>query len=61
MAAKNSANQRRPTALAKLKAAQKMIASGRAELAAATKKIRDAQRMIDESAQELRETFHRFE
>ncbi|MGH7137614.1 MAG: hypothetical protein ACREHD_17850 [Pirellulales bacterium] len=46
----------RVNALAQLKKAQRMIQQGRKELAAANKKIRVAQKLIDESADALRGT-----
>ena len=46
----------RVNALAQLKKAQRMIQQGRKELAAANKKIRLAQKLIDESADALRGT-----
>jgi exonuclease VII small subunit len=44
----------RGDALAQLKQAQQMIKEGRKELAAATEKIRVAQKLIDQSADALR-------
>lgn len=46
----------RRNALTQLKRAQQMIADGRKELAAANKKITLAQKLIDESADALRDT-----
>ena len=46
----------RSDALTQLKKAQQMIAEGRKELAAANKKITLAQKLIDESADALRDT-----
>jgi hypothetical protein len=46
----------RVNALAQLKKAQLMIHEGRKELAAANKKIRAAQKLIDDSADALRGT-----
>jgi hypothetical protein len=54
---KRITDRRRPDALAQLKAAQKMLASGRQELANAHKKIEEAQALIDDSAEILRRTF----
>jgi hypothetical protein len=50
-------NQARADALAQLKEAQEIIRQGRAELAAANEKIAQAQRLIDESANTLRDTW----
>ena len=46
----------RRDAFTQLKKAQQMIEEGRKELAAANKKISRAQKLIDESADALRET-----
>ena len=46
----------RADALDQLKEAQQMIAEGRKELAAANKKIATAQKLIDASADALRDT-----
>jgi|GEM_PF-5302368 hypothetical protein len=51
----------RTDALTKLKDAQQMIEEGRAELVDATQKILTAQKLIDESATVLRETWKRRE
>ncbi len=50
-------NRVRAEALAQLKAADELIREGRKELAAANKKIARAQRLIDESATILRESW----
>jgi flagellin-specific chaperone FliS len=53
----NTQNQARSGALAQLKAADELIREGRQELAAANKKIAKAQRLIDESATILRDSW----
>jgi hypothetical protein len=56
MASKSSADKRL-NALRQLKAATQMLAEGRNELSRAHAKIKRAQRIIDQSAQALRETW----
>lgn len=48
--------QTRKDAFSQLKKAQRMIEQGRAELAAAHEKISAAQELIDQSAEDLRNT-----
>jgi hypothetical protein len=55
--AKRTSKQKRIDALIQLKAAQKTLADGRAELTRAHEKIKRAQSLIDNSAQVLRETW----
>ena len=50
----DTTNEIRADALTQLKRAQHMIEEGRKELAAALDKIRDAQELIDQSAEMLR-------
>lgn len=50
----DTTNEIRADALTQLKRAQHMIEEGRKELAAALDKIRDAQELIDQSAETLR-------
>jgi hypothetical protein len=54
--ANNNKKTTRTNAIAQLHRANKMLQDGRRELAAANKKIEQAQKLIDESARILRET-----
>ena len=56
---KQITDQRRPDAIAKFKAAQKLLSAGRRELIKAQQKIDQAQTLVDESAEVLRATFQR--
>jgi hypothetical protein len=53
----NTPNQARADALAQLKEALEIIRQGKVELAATKEKIAQAQRLVDESANILRDTW----
>ncbi|HZZ29333.1 MAG TPA: hypothetical protein VFE46_15155 [Pirellulales bacterium] len=57
MTNRDSTTQKRVTALAQFKTAQKMLAEGRADLLKAQDKIEQAQKIIERNADVIRETW----